>query len=65
MTTRVHTTNLGPDAILVQRLDDARSPVGDPSTVWPGECYTQYVYDSQSLLVSEKPMLMSKPDEKS
>jgi len=58
MTTRVHVVNLGPDKIIVQKINPQTSQlIPTPVEIYPGDSVNEYVYDSQSLIVREEPIL--------
>jgi len=60
MTTRVHIVNLGPDRVEIKRINPQTSEIlstSVPLEIYPGDSVNEYVYDSLSLIVNEKPVL--------
>lgn len=58
MTTRIHIVNLGPDAVEVQKSNPNTPPSEllkqAPVILYPSDSYNEYVYDTQSVTVTER-----------
>lgn len=56
MTTRIHVSNQGPDVVEAVLINPTTNAVNEASrkALYPGDCYSNYIYDTQAVLVTEK-----------
>jgi hypothetical protein len=58
MTTKVHVVNLGPDKVVVSKVNPKTNEVIlTPVELYPSDSANEYVYDTQSVVVREEPIL--------